>query len=65
MKNVLEGLKIFDKYEAPGKNHGFAAEHDQIWCGDLELTISEEDKVKLAKLGWFEDEEVGSWTKFV
>lgn len=40
-------------------------EHDQMWTGDFEETVSRMPKeavVMMAKLGWFESEE--SWSHF-
>jgi len=62
MKNILRGLEILFKYY-PSAN--FNTEHNQIWIHSWieEDEVSEGDKKKLDKLGWFTDKDDGySWT---
>ena len=59
MKNILEGLKIIEKYDA---SSDFCAEHDQVFCGSYDLPMTDEDKEKMDELGWFEDDD--SWSHF-
>lgn len=55
MKEVLEGLKIFYKYN---KNSYLHAEHDIIYvCGITPNKIIESDIVKLEELGFHQDDE--------
>ncbi len=59
---IIEGLKIIDQYV---KDKNLCAEHDQIWFGDYEESVNTmtiDEKTKLEKWGWFEDEE--AWSHF-
>ena len=47
--DILKGLEIIKKYDPESY---FAAEHDQIYCGDQEK-IPAEAKAELEELGWF------------
>lgn len=61
MNSILQGLLIIAKYDP--KSY-FAAEHDQIWCGDSSLPLTPEDKEMMAKLHWRIDKEAGGWTHY-
>ncbi len=61
---IIDGLTILATYDKTG--YGVCAEHDQIWAGPEEGSmVSEADKMKLVKLGWFLDEDVERWSAFV
>lgn len=53
--STFEGLKIIDKYCAPFGIEG--ADHDIVYSVDVDqiakTEITEEEVIKLAKLGWF------------
>lgn len=57
---ILDGMNLIAKYEPDADMH---AEHDQIWFGEYrpeEMTEAEREKMK--RLGWFVDAE--SWSHF-
>ena len=57
---IKKGLDIIEKYEPDAD---FAAQHDQIWCGEYSPALmTKEDKKYMEELGWFEDED--SWSHF-
>lgn len=58
--DVLKGLQIIKKYDPESY---FAAEHDEIFCGDPEK-IPDNAKAELDKLGWHEDS-CGAMSMFV
>ena len=63
INHVFEGIKIIKKYlnEHELNRHDFQAEHDQFWCGDYSADkMTTEDREKMTRLGWFEDE--GAWS---
>ena len=54
MEKLIEALQIFLKYGNP--DYPTQCEHDELWiCGINPEDISEEDKKKLDKLGFFVD----------
>lgn len=61
MKNILEGLKIFERYDP---DCGFSADHDQIWTGPGLVRIKPEDGKRLTELGWWFDREFECWSHF-
>jgi len=63
VRQVIEGLEILVKYAANKDAHDFAAGHEQIYYGESDWSISEDDKKRLDELGWFIDED--SWSRFV
>lgn len=64
--DVSKGLTIIEQYEVDAV---FTAEHDQIWCGQGNgksvTEITEEGKAILEGLGWFIDENLRCWSRFV
>lgn len=63
--NFVKGVAILGKYTKGRFNYSF--EHDQMWFGAFEETVeqmAESEVMELAKYGWFEDDEVNSWSKF-
>jgi len=66
LKNFIEGINIvWNTMSDEAKEKAeIQFEHDQTWFGydSTELTISDEKKEELDKLGFFEDEE--SWSCF-
>jgi hypothetical protein len=57
MKNLIEALQIFLKYGNP--KYPFQCEHDVIYVWGISPDkVSDEDKEKLEKLGFFTNEEV-------
>jgi len=63
LSTVLQGLTIIHRH-APDAY--FAAEHDQIWCCEAdEINLSPDELEEMESLGWFVDEEVGSWSFYV
>lgn len=62
MNRVIEGLNIIAKYD-PDSEIRF--EHDHVWFGDYEKTVSQMTEAELEKLellGFSEDED--SWSTF-
>lgn len=63
MKNLIAALNIFLKY----KDSDFPThcEHDVLWiCGYKGIEFSEEDRIELKKLGFFEDEGDDCWKSY-
>lgn len=63
LEEIIEGLKIFNKYGAD-----FGADHDIIYVGPTmkwDGTISKEDEEALDHLGWHLSSETNSWARFV
>lgn len=55
MENLIKALQIFLKYGNP--DYPTHCEHDELWiCGIEPEDVSDEDKEKLDKLGFFVDE---------
>ena len=52
-KKMIEAFTIFRRYE----DGDIAAEHDIIYAGPAPNDVSEDDKLKLAELGWHVEEE--------
>ena len=66
MNGLYKGMTIIRKYTQNEKLERihFAAEHDQIWCGEFNGDkMSRYDKEDMDFLGWFED--AGAWSKYV
>lgn len=63
-RDVITGLEILARAEGYDK-HGVCAEHDEIYAGHDATELSEQDLLALEKAGWFRDEEVGGWKRFV
>lgn len=61
---LIEGLQIIAKYTSPD-GHCVDAEHDHLHAGPEGLIVSEEDRKRLAALGWWLDVEFDSWAVFV
>lgn len=62
--NIIEGLKIAEKYD-PGA--WIDAQHDVIYalCDDPDSPkVSAEDRARLEELGFHWDDEVDSWAAF-
>ena len=63
---ISKGLALIEQYEADAV---FTAEHGQIWCGQGNgksvTEITEEGKAILEGMGWFIDESVKCWSRFV
>lgn len=64
MKTVAEGLQILLKYFPDGY---IAAEHDIIYAGgdNEDVSISDEDMIRLEKLRWHYDKSLPSWYTYV
>lgn len=66
ISEIVKGLTLIELYESDAV---FTADHDQIWCGQGNgnsiTEITEEGKNELEKLGWFIDEDLGCWSRFV
>ena len=64
-EKILTGLKILLSF--PSSN--LHADHDQIWAGPTKRTeleaITPEQASVLESCGWFMDEDVDSWSRFV
>lgn len=64
--NISKALQIIEQYE---EDAIFTAEHDQIWCGQGNgksvTEITEEGKAILEGLGWFIDDGLNCWSRFV
>lgn len=63
---VLKGLQIIEQYE---EDAVFTSEHDQIFCGQGNgksvTDITPEGKIVLDGMGWFIDEDLKCWSRFV
>lgn len=63
---ISKGLALIEQYE---EDAVFTADHDQIWCGQGNgksvTEITEEGKLILESMGWFIDESLGCWSRFV
>ncbi len=58
LDNLIEALQIFRKYGNP--DYPTHCEHDELFiCGIDPDDVSEEDKVKLDKLGFFVNSDEG------
>lgn len=64
MRNILEGLQIFDRIMPYDEYAGFAAEHDVVYAGPHPEIVSDEDKAKLEELGWHPSEEFDCFYHF-
>lgn len=63
MENLIKALTIFLKYG--NQDYPTHCEHDELLVvGISEDVVSDEDKEELDKLGFFWDEEYGSWASF-
>lgn len=58
LANIIEGMQIIAKHTKD--QYCVQGEHDQIYCGEFDLPLSEEEKKRMSELGWFEDNE--SWS---
>lgn len=63
---ISKGLALIEQYE---EDAVFTADHDQIWCGQGNgksvTEITEEGRLILESMGWFIDEGLGCWSRFV
>lgn len=63
---ISKGLALIEQYE---EDAVFTADHDQIWCGQgngKSVThITEEGRLILESMGWFIDEDLKCWSRFV
>ena len=66
VKNIIDGLLLIE-LSRPNDKSGYhvRAEHDVIYAGSLEWPMSDNDKKKMADLGWAADEDVDGWRCFV
>jgi len=48
IERIYKGLKILNKYTGD-----ICVEHYVIYCGDDDIEITDKDKEKLEKLGWY------------
>lgn len=66
VSEISKGLQIIEQYE---EDAVFTAEHDQIFCGQGNgksvTEITDEGKKILESLGWFIDEGLKCWSRFV
>jgi hypothetical protein len=64
LAEMIEGMQIIAKHvEAEARDqYCVQAEHDQFWCGDYHLPLSEDEKKRMEELGWFKDND--SWSCF-
>ncbi len=60
LANIIEGMQIIAKYTK--NEYCVHAEHDQMWCGEYDLPLSEEDSNHMNRLGWFKSDE--GWSCF-
>ena len=58
--DVIKGLQILQGYGA----EYVCAEHDEIWAG-YDAAVSADDKISLEFLGWFYDEDIDGWVRYV
>lgn len=69
ISEMIESLGIFAKYLAKGMDEAFfmGAERDQIWMyvEDEKIPTDSDDFKRLDEIGWFPDEECGTWSRFV
>ena len=63
MRDILQGLLIFNKYEPDGY---FSAEHDEVMCGSTKTkeNATEEELKQLEDLGWRWQEEYECYACF-
>lgn len=59
--NLIEGMQIISKYSTD--RFCVHAEHDQIYCGHVDLPLTDEEKDRMKELGWFN--EYDSWSAWV
>lgn len=64
LADVTEGLQILLKY-AGNDQYCIAAEHDEIWAGNDEWSLSAEDKARMEELGWSCLEEGMGWHAWI
>lgn len=60
IKNLAEGLLIFNKYCKP-ENINLRASNEGIYCYPDNGVISEQDQLILVELGWYNITEDGDW----
>ena len=57
MKDLIKALQIFLKYCDPDNKWPTHCEHDELWIISVDpKDVSEEDKIQLEELGFFEDD---------
>lgn len=62
-QDFIEGLLIIQKYKPEGKSDRWIhPEHDEIFVGELSWPIPEEDRNKLKELGFYESNDVDSFS---
>jgi hypothetical protein len=59
-KALIEAFQIFDKYQ-PDETFVVSAEHDIIYTGCSPDLVSDDDKKRLAELGFHIDEHLDSF----
>lgn len=57
---IIEGMQIIAKHTKD--QFCVQAEHDELFCGDSELPLSDEEKARMKELGWMDHD--GSWSCF-
>lgn len=64
--DISKGLNIIEQYE---EDAVFTCEHEQLWAGQGNgksiNEITEEGKLILEGLGWFIDESLGCWSRYI
>ena len=57
-KNVIEGLKILQKYwdDETGSGYNTGAEHDTIYADATDKPVEPTDLERLIELGWFQED---------
>jgi hypothetical protein len=63
ISDLAEGLQILAKYAGASDQHLVAAEHDELWVGDVTWPLTDADRMRLKELGFSPRDDMG-WHVF-
>lgn len=63
MRDLIEAIQIFLKYVDGDVEHPTWCAHDELNFA-IDIKVSDEDRSRLDKLGFFEDKNEGGWKSF-
>ena len=54
LSNFIEGLKTLQPYYDNGDGYHIGAEHDQFYAYKTDKPLTQEDQLRMVKMGWFQ-----------
>lgn len=63
MRDLIEAIEIFLKYTGEDVQYPTFCEHDALHFA-IDINVSDEDRLRLDKLGFMENQDEGGWVSF-